>query len=53
MLTVWPVSSSDRIPKGTASGSVSRIVKGCMNDSNCAASTMYMKMNVSETASTK
>ena len=29
-------------PNGTAIGSVSRIVTGWMNDSNCAASTMYM-----------
>ena len=41
------------MPNGTAIGSVSRIVIGCRNDSNCAASTMYMKMNDSEMASTK
>ena len=31
--------------KGTVSGSDSRIVIGCSHDSNCAASTRYMKMN--------
>ena len=36
-----------------ASGSVSRIVTGWMNDSNCAASTMYMKTNESKKASMK
>ncbi len=41
------------MPKGIASGSVIRIVMGWMNDSNCAASTMYMKMKVSEKASMK
>ena len=35
------------MPNGTASGSVSRIVNGCRKDSNCAASTMYMKISVS------
>ena len=50
MLIVSPAMSSDRMPNGTASGSVSRIVIGCRNDSNCAASTMYMKMNDSEIA---
>ena len=36
------------MPNGIESGSVSRIVIGWMNDSNCAASTMYMKMNDSD-----
>ncbi len=53
MFTDWPNSNSDRMPNGTASGSVSRIVNGCRNDSNCAASTMYMKMNVSAMARMK
>ncbi len=54
MFTVWPaISSSDTMPNGTASGSVIRIVIGWMKDSNCAASTMYIKMNVSENASAK
>ena len=53
IFTVWPAISSDRIPNGTASGRVSRIVIGWMKDSNCAASTMYMKMKVSEKASAK
>ena len=41
------------MPNGTASGSVIRIVTGWMKDSNCAASTMYIKMKVSAKASTK
>ncbi len=53
MFTDCPVMSSERMPNGIASGSVSRIVTGWMNDSNCAASTMYMKMNESEKASMK
>jgi hypothetical protein len=53
MFTVCPITSSERMPKGTASGSVSRMVMGWMNDSNCAASTMYMKMNESAKASMK
>ena len=52
-LMVCPAISSERIPKGTAKGSVSRIVNGCRKDSNCAASTMYMKMSVSDIATTK
>jgi hypothetical protein len=53
MFTDCPVRSSERMPNGMASGSVSRIVTGWMNDSNCAASTMYMKMNESVMASRK
>ena len=41
------------MPNGIDSGSVSRIVTGWMNDSNCAASTMYIKMNDSMIASRK
>ena len=50
MFTVWPVISSDRMPNGIASGRVSRIVIGWINDSNCAASTMYMNTNDSRNA---
>ena len=53
MFTVCPVINSDRMPNGIASGSVNRIVTGWMNDSNCAASTMYMKTNESRNASPK
>ena len=53
MFTVWLMISSDRMPKGIANGSVSRMVTGWMNDSNCAARTMYMKMKDSEIARTK
>jgi len=53
MFTLCPNINSDRIPKGTAMGSVSSMVKGCRNYSNCAASTMYMKINVSAMATMK
>ena len=42
-----------KIPNGTARGSVMRIVMGWMKLSNCAASTMYIKMKVNEKASAK
>ena len=42
-----------RIPNGIDNGSVRRIVTGWMNDSNCAASTMYMKINDSAIAKAK
>ena len=53
MFTVCPVTSSETMPNGMASGKVSRMVTGCMNDSNCAASTMYMKTNERTKASMK
>ena len=34
MFTVCPVTSKETMPKGMASGKVSRIVMGWMNDSN-------------------
>ncbi len=40
-----PSISSDRIANGTVSGSASKIVIGCSQDSNCAARIRYMKMN--------
>ena len=45
-LIVWCAAHNENTPNGIAMGSVSRIVNGCRNDSNCAASTMYMKMKV-------
>jgi hypothetical protein len=53
MLSVWPKISDASRPNGTAMGSVSRIVTGWMNDSNCAASTMYMNTNESANAMPK
>jgi len=53
MFTVCPATRRLTIPKGIDSGSVRRIVIGWINDSNCAASTMYMKMNESMNASRK
>ena len=53
MFSCCPNSSDASSPNGTASGSVSRIVIGWMNDSNCAASTMYMNTNDSAKAMPK
>jgi hypothetical protein len=53
MLTVCPVISRLKIPNGIESGSVSKIVTGWTKLSNCAASTMYIKMNDSAKASRK
>ena len=53
MFSCWPNEQRGEQPNGTASGSVSRIVTGWMNDSNCAASTMYMKTNDSANAIAK
>ncbi len=50
MLSCCPNISDASSPNGTARGSVSRMVTGWMNDSNCAASTMYMNTNESAKA---
>ena len=47
------ISSSDSSANGTDSGRLIRMVIGSMKLSNCAASTMYMKMIDSRKASTK
>ncbi len=53
MVMSCPVTSMAKSPNGTASGSVIRIVTGWMNDSNCAARAMYMKMKASANATAK
>ena len=47
---VRPVSHSESSANGIDSGSVSMIVNGWRKLSNCAASTMYMKMDASRKA---
>ena len=44
ILIVVPVRKNNRIAPTTANGIVSRIVKGCSNDSNWEASTIYTRM---------
>ena len=53
MLNACPVMSSEMSANGRLSGNASSTVTGWMNDSNCAASTMYMKMNESRKAMMK
>ena len=53
MLSDWWKRISDSSANGIVSGRQSRIVIGCSHDSNCAASTRYMKTNDSAKASTK
>ena len=48
-----PNISSDISANGTVSGSASKIVIGCSQDSNCAARIRYMKMNASPNAMQK
>jgi hypothetical protein len=48
-----PAMSVESRANGTESGSVSRIVTGWMNDSNCAARIRYMKTNERAKASMK
>ena len=50
MFSVCPAMAVESSANGTASGSVSRIVTGWMNDSNCAAKIRYMKTNDSKNA---
>ena len=48
-----PVIHSEKRAKGIESGRLSMIVKGCRKLSNCAASTIYMKMDASRKAMTR
>ena len=50
ILSVCPARAVDISAKGTDKGSVSRIVTGCMNDSNWAARIRYMKTKESRNA---
>ena len=52
-LSARPVIHSENSAKGMLSGSVSMMIKGYEKLSNCAASTMYMKMDASNMASSK
>ena len=45
-----PVTSSEKSANGIESGRLSMIVNGCRKLSNCAASTMYMKIEASRNA---
>ena len=45
MLSDWPKMTIEISANGSVSGSDRRIVTGCSHDSNCAASTRYMKMS--------
>ena len=49
-LSARPVIQSENSAKGMLSGRVSMMMKGCEKLSNCAASTMYMKMEASSIA---
>ncbi len=53
MLSDWPKMTIEMSANGSVSGSDSRIVTGCSHDSNCAASTRYMKMSDSASACKK
>ena len=44
MFSDWPKMTIEISANGSVSGSDSRIVTGCSHDSNCAASTRYMKI---------
>ena len=44
MFTDWSKRMRERMAKGRVSGSASRMVKGCIQLSNCAARMRYMKM---------
>ncbi len=50
MFSDWPKITIDSSANGSVSGSDSRIVTGCSHDSNCAASTRYMKISDSASA---
>jgi hypothetical protein len=53
MLRLPPVIASDIVANGATSGSDSMMMNGLSHDSNCAASTRYMKMTARPIASTK
>src|SRR4029077_12342569 len=52
-LSARPVIHSESSANGTLSGSVSMMMNGYAKFSNCAAKTMYMKMEASSIASNK
>ena len=52
-LKARPVIHNENSANGTLSGSVSIMMKGCEKLSNCAASTMYIKMEASSIASNR
>ena len=52
-LRARPVIHKENSANGTLSGSVSMMINGYEKLSNCAASTMYMKMEASSIASSK
>ena len=53
MFSDWPKRMSESSAKGRVSGSASRMVKGCTQDSNCAARIRYMKMKAMRKATMK
>src|SRR6266404_3259030 len=52
-LSARPVIHNENSANGTLSGSVSMMMKGYVKLSNCAASTMYIKIEASSIASTR